>query len=356
MNCNQAAQTLAGFLTSKASLRLDPLDFEKFVLLLFTSEGGAGSLTPKSGDDGIDVVINSTEGKVVIQCKHYSDQNVSAAEVREFFGAAMHAKASRGFLVTTSGFTEKAIQFAAAHAELNLIDRHALMRLLVSALASGELEFPGNGSGNPMKTVGSEAVPDPISELRTIIATLGSKNERLNKEIELTRQQYEELVTQLKDATGAIPPWAGLDLSTIGSCAGDQMAASTGTLLTDVATLWESGNIPAAKERLLSGFMPLLPTLLDFEKSKAAVEARSASLEWAKESLIEERAYWERNRQDKDRVDYLLTCDRFYHRWVGHKYGVTSCCGPEHIPEGVLIALHEEIQRRWPDPEPTPIP
>jgi len=65
-------------------------------------------LTPKTGDHGVDIKLESPSGSIcVVQCKRYNrDQAVSAKELREFLGAMTFAKATLGFFITTSYFTE----------------------------------------------------------------------------------------------------------------------------------------------------------------------------------------------------------------------------------------------------------
>ncbi|MFE5770722.1 restriction endonuclease [Streptomyces sp. NPDC056485] len=75
------------------------------------------------GDLGADVVAWSPDGrKVVVQCKHYTDGRVSSPDVQRFGGTyrVIH-KADVGVVVTTTGFTPAAMDFA-AQAGIALID------------------------------------------------------------------------------------------------------------------------------------------------------------------------------------------------------------------------------------------
>ncbi|OGL45265.1 MAG: hypothetical protein A2W05_03945 [Candidatus Schekmanbacteria bacterium RBG_16_38_10] len=94
---------------------LQPTDFEAFVLELFESLSFSGTLTPATGDGGIDILLESVEGPIAIQCKKYDDNfTVGSKELREFLGALVHAKAVRGYFVTTSLFTSQAKDFSNA--------------------------------------------------------------------------------------------------------------------------------------------------------------------------------------------------------------------------------------------------
>lgn len=80
-----------------------------------TGEGAAHALG-KSGDNGIDGVIDQDPlgvDQIYIQAKRYAEgNNVSAGDIRDFFGALNLKKAQKGIFITTSDFTPSAIQTA----------------------------------------------------------------------------------------------------------------------------------------------------------------------------------------------------------------------------------------------------
>ena len=96
--------------------------FENLIvaLLLAMGYGGtsedAGRALGKSGDDGIDGVIDQDPlgvDQIYLQAKRYADgNNIGSAAIRDFFGALSLKKAQKGIFVTTSSFSQSAIQTA----------------------------------------------------------------------------------------------------------------------------------------------------------------------------------------------------------------------------------------------------
>ena len=118
-----------------------PAFFENLIveLLLAMGYGGtsedAGRALGKSGDDGIDGVIDQDAlglDQIYLQAKRYADgNNIGAGAIRDFFGALSLKKAHKGIFVTTSAFSPNAIQ--TAHdlgSRIVLIDGIQLARLM----------------------------------------------------------------------------------------------------------------------------------------------------------------------------------------------------------------------------------
>lgn len=115
----------------------NPYYFEKIVLILFKKMGyGAFQETKKSGDGGIDGIINQDQlglEKIYIQAKRYAQDNrVREPEIRNFIGA-MSGDVSKGIFVTTSEFDKSAIAKArdARNHRLILIDGDQLADLMI---------------------------------------------------------------------------------------------------------------------------------------------------------------------------------------------------------------------------------
>lgn len=103
--------------------KVSPAFFEQLLidLLLAMGYGGTGEgmahTLGKSGDNnGVDGVINQDPlgvDQIYIQAKRYVDgNNISAGEIRDFFGALNLKKAQKGIFITTSDFTPSAVQTA----------------------------------------------------------------------------------------------------------------------------------------------------------------------------------------------------------------------------------------------------
>jgi restriction system protein len=115
---------------------VNPYFFEKIVLQLFQKMGYGDFLeTPKSGDGGIDGIINQDQlgvEKIYIQAKRYGEGNkVREPLIRNFIGA-MAGDTNKGIFVTTSEFDESAIKKAreAMH-KIILIDGKKLVDLMI---------------------------------------------------------------------------------------------------------------------------------------------------------------------------------------------------------------------------------
>lgn len=65
-----------------------------------------------------------------MQAKRWAN-NVGSPEVRAFAGAFQEHKASRGVLITTSGFTRDAVEVARRLGSIVLVDGEELARLMI---------------------------------------------------------------------------------------------------------------------------------------------------------------------------------------------------------------------------------
>lgn len=113
---------------------IDPYYFEKVVLKLLKKMGyGEFKETPKSGDGGIDGIINEDKlglDKIYIQAKRFNENKVREKDIRNFIGA-MSGDTNKGVFVTTSLFDQGALEKAKnAHHKIILIDGIKLVDLM----------------------------------------------------------------------------------------------------------------------------------------------------------------------------------------------------------------------------------
>lgn len=113
---------------------IDPYFFEKVVLRLLKKMGyGEFIETPKSGDGGIDGIINEDKlglDKIYIQAKRFNEGKVREKDIRNFIGA-MSGDTNKGVFVTTSEFDEKALEKArSAHHKIICINGQKLVTLM----------------------------------------------------------------------------------------------------------------------------------------------------------------------------------------------------------------------------------
>jgi restriction system protein len=96
-------------------MALSPGEFESLITNLFQAMGLDTKLTQASRDGGVDCVAFDPRpvlgGKVIVQAKRYKN-TVGVSAVRDLFGTVHNEGASKGILVTTSGFGKAAYTFA----------------------------------------------------------------------------------------------------------------------------------------------------------------------------------------------------------------------------------------------------
>jgi superfamily II DNA or RNA helicase len=123
---------------------MDPTQFEVMVAELYERQGYSVHHTGASRDAGIDVLAERTNAgareRVVIQCKH-QQANVGRPVLQQLWGVVTADPSyTRGDLVTSSGFTADAKQFANGK-RLSLIDG-ALLSKLVEEYGVARFEHP----------------------------------------------------------------------------------------------------------------------------------------------------------------------------------------------------------------------
>lgn len=113
-------------------LLLKPTEFESLIQNLFAKMGLDTKQTRPSRDGGVDCVAFDPRpifgGKVVIQAKRYKN-TVDVSAVRDLFGTLQNEGASKGILVTTSGYGPASYEFASGK-PMELIDGSNLLYLL----------------------------------------------------------------------------------------------------------------------------------------------------------------------------------------------------------------------------------
>lgn len=103
--------------------QMDPLAFERHVMSFFEEGGHPTGLTPRSNDFGVDGYVFHPDGIIVVQCKRYaSDNAVGRPAIQQFKGVVEEQKAFRGYVVTTSRFTDAAQESAAKSNRIVLVD------------------------------------------------------------------------------------------------------------------------------------------------------------------------------------------------------------------------------------------
>jgi restriction system protein len=141
----QIHETLAEELLDKLR-SLDPYFFERVVGILLTNMGyGEHEITKKSGDKGIDAIVNQDQlglDRIFVQAKRYAKTNpVSAHEVRDFVGTLDLEGVQKGVFITTSKFPKDTQEIIAKTPKnIILINGEKLAHLMITHNVGVSLE------------------------------------------------------------------------------------------------------------------------------------------------------------------------------------------------------------------------
>lgn len=119
---------------------MDPFAFEQVVLDVLVKMGYGGSraeaarVTQKSGDEGIDGVINEDRlglDAIYVQAKRWQ-QTVGRRELQGFVGALVGQRANKGVFITSGAFANTAHEFVKSiQHKIVLIDGDRLAELMI---------------------------------------------------------------------------------------------------------------------------------------------------------------------------------------------------------------------------------
>lgn len=108
--------------------KMDGIQFEHYLKLLFKSYGYKVEVTRAAGDYGADLILMKDK-KIVVQAKRYS-KNVGISAIQEVVGSKAHYQADEAWVITNSDFTEAAIKLAQSNG-VKLINREKLIELIL---------------------------------------------------------------------------------------------------------------------------------------------------------------------------------------------------------------------------------
>ncbi|WPC42816.1 restriction endonuclease [Clostridium sp. JS66] len=122
--------------------KVDFFRFEDIVLDLLIKMGYGGSraeakkATKKTGDEGIDGIINEDRlglDRVYIQAKRWKDTVVGRPEIQKFSGALDTPGANKGIFITTSTFSNDAVEYVnrLSNKKIILIDGQQLAEYMI---------------------------------------------------------------------------------------------------------------------------------------------------------------------------------------------------------------------------------
>ena len=100
-------------------------EYEKYCKNILKQRGWIVELTPKSGDQGVDLIATKEYLKVCIQCKRYS-KPVGNKAIQEIFTGKQFYSGSHGVLVSNAGFTKSAKSLASKTGIILLSDENLM--------------------------------------------------------------------------------------------------------------------------------------------------------------------------------------------------------------------------------------
>ncbi|HGL6808032.1 restriction endonuclease [Staphylococcus aureus] len=111
--------------------KMNGLDFEIYLKVLFKELGYKAITTNSSHDFGADLILKKDHHKIVVQAKRYGyKNNVSISAIQEVFSAQRYHGADESWVITNSFFTKSAINLAKP-CNVQLKDRYQLAKWIL---------------------------------------------------------------------------------------------------------------------------------------------------------------------------------------------------------------------------------
>ncbi len=109
--------------------KMDGIQFEHYLKLLFRSQGYQVEVTRAAGDYGADLILRKDGRKIAVQAKRYN-RSVGISAIQEVVGSKAHYNADEAWVVTNRDFTEAAENLAKSNG-VRLIDRDKLIEMVL---------------------------------------------------------------------------------------------------------------------------------------------------------------------------------------------------------------------------------
>ena len=116
------------YFSSERICKMSGIEFEHFVASVFRKKGYLVTETAASGDHGIDLILQKNGEVELVQCKVRTTGPIGEPIIRDFLGSIINEKVKRGYIITTSKFTNQAIIFS-QDKPIILIDINLLIKL-----------------------------------------------------------------------------------------------------------------------------------------------------------------------------------------------------------------------------------
>lgn len=108
--------------------QLDGWEFEEEVAKIFALNGYDATVTKKTGDGGIDIILKKDKRKIIAQCKHYTSE-VGPEAVRALWGVKDDFKADEVIMIASSGVTKASREFIKNKVVYKVLDLEDIIRM-----------------------------------------------------------------------------------------------------------------------------------------------------------------------------------------------------------------------------------
>lgn len=110
--------------------KIDWFQFEKLIELIYRHRGfSVRRLGGANPDGGVDLIVESTTQKFIVQCKHWRKWSVGVRQIREFLGTLTDAKIPNGIFITLTGYSGDAKQLADKHG-IQILNESDVIKML----------------------------------------------------------------------------------------------------------------------------------------------------------------------------------------------------------------------------------
>lgn len=125
--------------------KMNGSQFEDFVEYIFKEMGFKVKQTPKTRDGGKDLILTTEDGRIYVEIKRYATSNlVSSTLILKLIGSAVSDGVEKCLFLTTSGFTNDAIDTAEkSKVEIKLVDINGFVDMCKMCDSDNVLRYLG---------------------------------------------------------------------------------------------------------------------------------------------------------------------------------------------------------------------
>jgi hypothetical protein len=111
--------------------------FAQIIELIFQDRGFRVSAAEEAddrseGDEGFDLIIESTTEKYAVQSRHWRKWNVDLRQMKDFLGSMTAARIQKGVFIALAGCSPEARQLASKHG-IQIVDEADIIEMLVES-------------------------------------------------------------------------------------------------------------------------------------------------------------------------------------------------------------------------------